>query len=188
MKPLFAFSAIAALLVSVLASLWLSSSTPSNPALLWVVLQLKPTLAVAWLLIALLLLCTFVHYTFLTRRDGAIVLPQAPEADVPSNPTSSSNPPADEINYCAAFLQFALMCDAGITSFTLFKHGVPWAHTDTTLDNLIAFALFFLHGLGSCSFLYAVLNLLRSGVKYVRGTTAPDGTLNEEGNIVDAEK
>jgi len=181
MQPLCAFLYLAVFLLSALATAWFSRSAPSVS---WIALELKSTLAVAWLFIALVLVYTSVYFKFRSHR-GAIAL--AENTAVPPD----SNTPTDKttrLDFGASCLLVGLVFDAGIASFLLFKNGVSWAQNGDIQANAIAIMVFFLHGIvncvGVCVFLYA----LHYGVKYILESRRGAATSDTDANIVNLEK
>ncbi|KAF7369276.1 hypothetical protein MVEN_00255300 [Mycena venus] len=132
--------------LSAIATIRYSKATPADPTLNWIALEFKPTLAIGWLILAVLSACTLV-YGF---SEGAPCLDNlgvgAPENNPPPNTMDLRNVTV----VATAFLRVGVMVQGALASFILFQYGVPWPRTGDTLDGVAAFALYFAHGLVNC--------------------------------------
>jgi len=148
MKPLLhAWFIVSAFSYGVIATLWYSGATPLDPTLRWIAFELKPTLAVGWLFLAVLMTCTLVYGNsgtlcdFIALQEDTFVIRHSPDTAAARTPFAA----------CAlGFFRFCMMLNAGGASFALFRRGAPWPRTGDTLDSVAAGGLYFLHGLTNC--------------------------------------
>ncbi|KAJ7237734.1 hypothetical protein B0H12DRAFT_104107 [Mycena haematopus] len=173
MKPHRALACICVFLLCALSTIWCSRFTPTDATLRWIVLELKPTMAVAWLVVAIVLTCALVSPAL--PRRGAIALPE--DTDVQPETT------ADTANtWATSFLLFSLLVDAAMASFVLFKRGIP-AQTGSNSDSF-AIAVFFLHGVANCLMICVLAYAVYYGAEFIRafggrGPAIPDGDVND---------
>ncbi|KAJ7184602.1 hypothetical protein C8R46DRAFT_1185981 [Mycena filopes] len=147
----------------------------SDPGLGWVVLELKPALAVIWSSLTLILAAAFIRHLH-TPTEEAIVLPE--------NTASSSGLPSASLRL-SQFLLLALTLDAAFASYISFKNGVAWPANGLVCDSVAALSLYFAHGLANCLGVWMVLYASYRGVKFIRGPVpiaATDSEL-EEGRL-----
>jgi hypothetical protein len=138
---------------------------------------LKPTFAVAWLFLAVFLLCTLTYLNS-PRRHGAIALVENTEVSRLSLYTRAGS----FVVLCG------LLCNAGLASFALFKHGVTWVQQGDTLENVVSFMAFFLHGLVNCVGVSVVLCALHYGVRYILKIRRSPEILDTDADVVNLEK
>ncbi|KAF8209318.1 hypothetical protein K438DRAFT_1929795 [Mycena galopus ATCC 62051] len=138
MNPLRAFGYILVFLLCSWVTVWCSRSVPSDATLRWIMLELRPALALTWLTVAMFLCTTLIHLA-LSSRPGEITLAERPEV-----------PPESGMSLGAYALLFSLLVNASTAAFMLFRFGVPWSQTGVASDNIIAFMAFSFHGFVNC--------------------------------------
>ncbi|KAJ7310592.1 hypothetical protein DFH08DRAFT_456668 [Mycena albidolilacea] len=179
MEPFRACLYVQVFLLCSFTTVWYSrldspGAAPSDPTLRWIILELKPTFAVAWLFVAVFLLCKLTYLNS-PPRYGAI-------APVEVSRLSLYTRAGSFIVLCG------LLCNAGLASFALFKHGVTWVQQGDTLENVMSFIAFFLHGLVNCVGVSVVLCALHYGVRYILKICRGPEILDADADVVNLEK